>query len=168
MKRDINQRFKYVDFFNLSTRDYTNEIIYKYAIFLVVWKSEEMRGGFMERLSLANQELFEDLILASDSHLNTVMGKVARGDFEAGDVTIKIYLSYEIEEMQVPRSTNDIEIKTYKKPVIKYAIKSNLKQSFSNESSVLTEGFMIDADEKSVKLRRVDDNQMSMLSDDYE
>lgn len=122
----------------------------------------------MEILSLANPELFEDLILASDSHLNTVMGKVARGDFEAGDVTIKIYLSYEVEEIEVPRSTNDIEIRSYKKPVIKYAIKSNLKQSFSNESSVLTEGFMIDADEKSVKFRRVDDNQISMLSDDFE
>ena len=131
-------------------------------------KSEQVKEGCMEILSLANPELFEDLILASDSHLNTVMGKVARGDFEAGDVTIKIYLSYEVEEIEVPRSTNDIEIRSYKKPVIKYAIKSNLKQSFSNESSVLTEGFMIDADEKSVKFRRVDDNQMSMLSDDYE
>lgn len=122
----------------------------------------------MEKLSLANPELFDDLILASDSHLNTVMGKVARGDFEAGDVTIKITLSYEVQEIQVPRSTNDIEIKQYKKPVIKYAIKSNLKQSFSNESSVLTEGYMIDADDNNVKLKRVDDNQISMLGDEYE
>ena len=47
-------------------------------------------------------------------------------------------------------------------------MKSNLRQSFSNESSVLTEGLMIDTDDKNIKLKRVDDNQISMLSDDFE
>lgn len=122
----------------------------------------------MENLSLANPELFDDLILASDSHLNTVMGKVVRDQFESGDVTIKISLSYDIEEIQIPKADNDFEIKKYKKPVIKYTVKSNLKQSFSNESSVLTEGLMIDADDKNIKLKRVEDNQISMLGDSYE
>lgn len=122
----------------------------------------------MEKLSLANPELFDDLILASDSHLNTVMGKVVRDQFESGDVTIKISLSYDIEEIQIPKADNDFEIKKYKKPVIKYTVKSNLRQSFSNESSVLTEGLMIDTDDKNIKLKRVDDNQISMLSDDFE
>lgn len=122
----------------------------------------------MENLSLANPELFDELILASDSHLNTVMGKVARDQFESGEVTIKISLSYAIEEIQVPKADNDFEIKRYKKPIIKYTVKSNLRQSFSNESSVLTEGYMIDADDKHVKLKRVDDNQISMLGDSYE
>lgn len=122
----------------------------------------------MEKLSLANPELFDDLILASDSHLNTVMGKVVRDQFESGDVTIKISLSYDIEEIQIPKADNDFEIKKYKKPVIKYTVKSNLKQSFSNENSVLTEGLMIDADDKDIKLKRVEDNQISMLGDSYE
>lgn len=122
----------------------------------------------MEILSLTNPELFEDLILASDSHLNTVMGKVARGEFEAGEVNIKISLSYALEEMQVPKTENDFEIKRYKKPVIKYTVRSNLKQSFANENSVLTEGLMMDADNKSVKIKRVDDNQISMLGEGYE
>lgn len=122
----------------------------------------------MEKLSLANPELFDDLILASDSHLNTVMGKVVRDQFESGDVTIKISLSYDIEEIQIPKADDDFEIKKYKKPVIKYTVKSNLKQSFSNENSVLTEGLMIDADDKDIKLKRVDDNQISMLGDSYE
>mgnify|MGYP006908184614 CR=1 FL=1 len=122
----------------------------------------------MENLSLANPELFDELILASDSHLNTVMGKVARDQFESGEVTIKISLSYAIEEIQVPKADNDFEIKRYKKPIIKYTVKSNLRQSFSNENSVLTEGYMIDADDQHVKLKRVDDNQISMLGDDYE
>jgi len=122
----------------------------------------------MENLSLANSELFDDLILASDSHLNTVMGKVVRDQFESGEVTIKISLAYDIEEIQIPKADNDFEIKKYKKPVIKYTVKSNLRQSFSNESSVLTEGLMIDADDKNIKLKRVDDNQISMLGDSYE
>lgn len=122
----------------------------------------------MEKLSLANPELFDDLILASDSHLNTVMGKVVRDQFESGDVTIKISLSYDIEEIQIPKADNDFEIKKYKKPVIKYTVKSNLKQSFSNENSVLTEGLMIDVDDKDIKLKRVEDNQISMLGDSYE
>lgn len=122
----------------------------------------------MENLSLANPELFDELILASDSHLNTVMGKVARDQFESGEVTIKISLSYAIEEIQVPKADNDFEIKRYKKPIIKYTVKSNLRQSFSNENSVLTEGYMIDADDQHVKLKRVNDNQISMLGDNYE
>lgn len=119
----------------------------------------------MEKLSLTNPELFNDLIFGVDNHMSTVMGKVVRGDFASGEVSVKIKLACEYEEVKVPRAGNDFEIKKYKKPVIKYSIKSNLKQSFSNENSVFTDNYMVDARDNSVMLKRMDDNQLSMLGD---
>lgn len=121
----------------------------------------------MERLSLTNADLFEDLILASDSHMNTVMAKVAKGDFASGEITIKINLSYAMEEVNVPRAGDDFEIKRYKRPIIKYAIKSSLKQSFSNDASVPTDNYMVDIDGNTLKLRKIDESQLSMLGEDY-
>ena len=119
----------------------------------------------MEKLSLTNPELFNDLIFGVDNHMSTVMGKVVRGDFASGEVTVKIKLACEYEEVKVPRAGNDFEIKKYKKPVIKYSIKSNLKQSFSNENSVFTDNYMVDARDNSVMLKRMDESQLSMLGD---
>lgn len=119
----------------------------------------------MEKLSLTNPELFNDLVFAVDKHMSTVMGKVVRGDFASGDVTVKIKLACEYEEVKVPRAGNDFEIKKYKKPVIKYSIKSNLKQSFSNENSVFTDNYMVEAKDNSVMIKRMDEYQLSMLGD---
>ena len=119
----------------------------------------------MEKLSLTNPELFNDLIFGVDNHMSTVMGKVVKGDFASGEVSVKIKLACEYEEVKVPRAGNDFEIKKYKKPVIKYSIKSNLKQSFSNENSVFTDNYMVDARDNSVILKRMDDSQLSMLGD---
>lgn len=119
----------------------------------------------MEKLSLTNSELFNDLIFGVDNHMDTVMGKVVRGDFASGEVTVKIKLACEYEEVKVPRAGSDFEIKKYKKPVIKYSIKSNLKQSFSNENSVFTDNYMVDARDNSVMLKRMDEDQLSMLGD---
>ncbi|WP_240308885.1 hypothetical protein [Anaerococcus marasmi] len=119
----------------------------------------------MEKLSLKNPELFNDLIFGVDNHMSTVMGKVVRGDFESGEVTVKIKLACEYEEVKIPRAGSDFEIKKYKKPVIKYSIKSNLKQSFSNENSVVTDNYMVDAKDNSVMLKRMDEDQLSMLGD---
>lgn len=119
----------------------------------------------MEKLSLTNPELFNDLIFGVDNHMSTVMKKVVRGDFASGEVTVKIKLACEYEEVKVPRAGNDFEIKKYKKPVIKYSIKSNLKQSFSNENSVFTDNYMVDARDNSVMLKRMDESQLSMLGD---
>lgn len=121
----------------------------------------------MERLSLTNADLFEGLILASDSHMNTVMAKVAKGDFASGEVTIKINLSYVMEEVNLPKEGDDFEIKRYKRPLINYAIKSSLKQSFSNEARVPTDNYMVDIDGNTLKLKKIDDAQLSMLGEDY-
>lgn len=119
----------------------------------------------MEKLSLTNPELFNDLIFGVDNHMSTVMGKVVRGDFASGEVTVKIKLACEYEEVKVPRAGSDFEIKNYKKPIIKYSIKSNLKQSFSNDASAPTDNYMIDATDNSVMLKRMDEDQLSMLGD---
>lgn len=121
----------------------------------------------MERLSLTNADLFEGLILASDSHMNTVMAKVAKGDFESGEVTIKINLSYVMEKVNLPKEGDDFEIKRYKRPLINYAIKSSLKQSFSNDASVPTDNYMVDIDGNTLKLKKIYDAQLSMLGEDY-
>ena len=122
----------------------------------------------MELFSLTNAELFEDLIMASDSHLNTVMGKVTRGEFGSGDVTIKINLSCADEEVEVARSGSDFEVMRYKRPVIKFSVRSNLKQSFADEDSILTEGYMVDDSNGVVRFAKVNSNQMSMLGDEYD
>lgn len=119
----------------------------------------------MEKLSLLNPDLFEDLIIATDRHMNTVMAKIAKGDFASGEVTIKVNFSYEMEEVNVPRAGNDFEIKRYKRPIIKYGIKSNLKQSFSNDASVPTDNYMIDINDNMLRIKKIDDNQLSMLGD---
>lgn len=119
----------------------------------------------MEKLSLTNPELFNDLIFGVDNHMSTVMKKVVRGDFASGEVTVKIKLACEYEEVKVPRAGSDFEIKDYKKPVIKYSIKSNLKQSFSNDASVRTDNFMIDTVGNALMLKRMDEDQLSMLGD---
>ncbi|EEI82968.1 hypothetical protein HMPREF0077_0973 [Anaerococcus tetradius ATCC 35098] len=125
-------------------------------------------GGSMERLSLTNADLFEDLILASDSHMNTVMVKVAKGDFASGEVNIRINFSYEVEEVNIPKAGDDFEIRRYKRPIIKYAIKSSLKQSFSNDASVPTDNYMVDIDDNALRLKRIDEDQLSMFGDDYD
>lgn len=121
----------------------------------------------MEKLSLTNAELFNDLIFGVDDHMSTVMRKVVRGDFASGEVSVKIKLACEYEEVKVPRAGNDFEFKNYKKPVIKYSIKSSLKQSFSNDASVPTDNYMVDIDDNALRLKRIDEGQLSMLGDDY-
>lgn len=119
----------------------------------------------MEKLSLTNPELFNDLIFGVDNHMSTVMKKVVRGDFASGEVTVKIKLACEYEEVKVPRAGSDFEIKKYKKPIIKYSIKSNLKQSFSNDASAPTDNYMVDTVGNGLLLKRMDEDQLSMLGD---
>ena len=56
----------------------------------------------------------------------------------------------------------------YKRPVIKFSVRSNLKQSFADEDSILTEGYMVDDSNGVVRFAKVNSNQMSMLGDEYD
>lgn len=121
----------------------------------------------MEILSISNANLFEDLIMMSDTHLQTVMKKIAKGDFEGGEVNIKINLSANNEVTQIPVSVDDYVVKEYKQPVISFSVRSTLKQSFSDEAKSNTEGLMVSLEDNRLRLQKVDDGQMSLLKDNY-
>lgn len=121
----------------------------------------------MEILSISNANLFEDLIMMSDTHLQTVMKKIAKGDFEGGEVNIKINLSANNEVTQIPVSVDDYVVKEYKQPVISFSVRSTLKQSFSDEAKSNTEGLMVSLEDNRLRLQKVDDGQISLLKDDY-
>ncbi|MDY3007302.1 hypothetical protein HV819_07655 [Anaerococcus sp. AGMB00486] len=117
----------------------------------------------MERFSILNPNLFEELLATCDSHLNAVMVKILNGEFGSGDINIKISLSVINDEMKIPREGDDFEIRPFVKPVIDFNVKSSLKKSFSDKGASDTDNIVIELSDKCIRIGKIDDGQMDFL-----
>lgn len=118
----------------------------------------------MLMLSIEDKNIFGDLVFQVDSKLYEVMTEIAAGNFEAGQITLKINVSGADKELEIPRSVDDFEIKLFKRPIIDYKVESTLKKTDSTSDYAITEDLAIDIENDKLRISKVDDGQISLFS----
>ena len=114
-------------------------------------------------LSINDREVFGDLTFKVDAKLYAVMSEIAAGNFGSGQVTLKIGVRGEMDELEIPRENGDFELKEFIRPVIDYKVESTLKKTDSVSDFALTADLAIDVDDDKLRISKVDDGQVSFL-----
>lgn len=114
-------------------------------------------------LSINDKEIFGDLTFKVDAKLYKVMSEIAAGNFGSGQVTLKIGVRGEMDELEIPRENGDFELKDFIRPVIDYKVESTLKKTDSISDSALTDNMAIDVEDGKLNIRKVNDGQVSMF-----
>ena len=117
----------------------------------------------MRMLSIQDDEIFGELVFMVDSKLYEVMTEIAAGNFGSGQVTLKIGVRGEMDELEIPRENGDFELKNFIRPVIDYKVGSTLKKTDSSSYSALTDNMAIDIEDDKLRISKVDDGQVSMF-----
>lgn len=114
-------------------------------------------------LSIEDKEVFGDLVFMVDTKLYEVMTEIAAGNFGAGQVTLKIGVKGQIDELEIPREDGDFELKDFIRPMIDYKVESTLKKTDSSSDFALTDNMAIDIEDDKLRISKVDDGQVSMF-----
>lgn len=114
-------------------------------------------------LSIQDKEIFGDLVYMVDSKLYEVMKEIAAGNFGSGQMTLKISIRGEKDELEIPREDGDFEIKDFIRPSIDYKVESSLKKTESSSDFALTDNLAMDIEDDFLRISKVDDGQVSMF-----
>ena len=114
-------------------------------------------------LSIQDKEIFGDLVFMVDTKLYEVMTEIAAGNFGAGQVTLKIGVKGQIDELEIPREDGDFELKDFIRPMIDYKVESTLKKTDSSSDFALTDNMAIDIEDDKLRISKIDDGQVSMF-----
>ena len=117
----------------------------------------------MRMLSIQDKEVFGDLVFMVDYKLYEVMTEIAAGNFGAGQVTLKIGISGQKDELEIPREDGDFEIKDFIRPRIDYKVESTLKKTDSSSDYALTDHMAMDVEDGKLRISKVDDGQVSLF-----
>ena len=117
----------------------------------------------MRMLSIQDKEIFGDLVFMVDSKLYEVMTEIAEGNFGSGQVTLKIGVKGEIDELEIPKENGDFELKDFIRPMIDYKVESTLKKTDSSSDCALTDHMAMDVGDGKLRISKVDDGQVSMF-----
>ena len=117
----------------------------------------------MRMLSIQDKEVFGDLVFMVDSKLYEVMKEIAAGNFESGQVTLKITVKGLYDEIEMPRENGDFELKDVINPLIDYKVESALKKTDSSSAFALTDHMAMDVEDGKLRISKVDDGQVSMF-----
>ena len=117
----------------------------------------------MRMLSIEDKEIFGDLVFKVDAKLYGVMKEIAAGNFSSGQVTLKIGIRGEKDELEIPREDGDFEIKDFIRPSIDYKVESSLKKTDSSSDYALTDNLAMDIDGDNLRISMVDDGQVSIF-----
>ena len=106
--------------------------------------------------------IFEGMLKNLDSEIQRVIGELYDGDFEAGEINLKLKLNRVEDYKEYPKEDDSNEIYWYRKPEFLYNISTTLKKQFKQEGA-----FLPDAEIKLVNdtfvLVPVPDPQMSLF-----
>lgn len=102
---------------------------------------------------------FEEMQISFDASIIHVAKKIAAGEFEQGEITLKLKIGtvYEHKEETV-----------YKMPAFNYKIGTNLQKKSSLDGGDAYKDMEFKLDDGVVVLERVKSNQMDMFEDDEE
>lgn len=102
---------------------------------------------------------FEEMQISFDASIIHVAKKIAAGEFEQGEITLKLKIGtvYEHKEETV-----------YKMPAFNYKIGTNLQKKSSLDGGDTYKDMEFKLDDGVVVLERVKSNQMDMFEDDEE
>lgn len=117
----------------------------------------------MRILSIQDREIFGDLVFKVDSKLYEVMTEIAEGNFESGQVTLKIGIRGQIDELEIPREDGDFELRDFMRPAIDYKVESTLKKTDSSSDYAITDNLAMDIEDDKLRISKVDDGQVSFL-----
>ena len=117
----------------------------------------------MRMFSIEDKEIFGDLVFMVDSKLYEVMTEIAAGNFGSGQVTLKIGVKGQIDELEIPRENGDFELKDFIRPMIDYKVDSTLKKTDSSSDCAITDNMAIDVEDGKLNIRKVNDGQVSMF-----
>lgn len=102
---------------------------------------------------------FEEMQISFDASIIHVAKKIAAGEFEQGEVTLKLKIGTVYEQK---------DEKAYKMPAFNYKIGTNLQKKSSLDGGDAYKDMEFKLDDGVVVLERVKSNQMDMFEDDEE
>ena len=102
---------------------------------------------------------FEEMQISFDASIIHVAKKIAAGEFEQGEITLKLKIGTVYEQK---------DEKAYKMPAFNYKIGTNLQKKSSLDGGDAYKDMEFKLDDGVVVLERVKTNQMDMFEDDEE
>ena len=102
---------------------------------------------------------FEEMQISFDASIIHVAKKIAAGEFEQGEITLKLKIGTVYEQK---------DEKAYKMPAFNYKIGTNLQKKSSLDGGYTYKDMEFKLDDGVVVLERVKSNQMDMFEDDEE
>lgn len=102
---------------------------------------------------------FEEMQISFDASIIHVAKKIAAGEFEQGEITLKLKIGTVYEQK---------DEKAYKMPAFNYKIGTNLQKKSSLDGGDTYKDMEFKLDDGVVVLERVKSNQMDMFEDDEE
>lgn len=111
------------------------------------------------RVFSLQDEKFEDMQMALNAAIVQVGEKIAKGEFEQGDITLKLKIGTIIE---AEAGTG------YKMPAFTYRIGTNLQKKASTDGRDAYRGMEFKLDGGVVVLEKVKSNQINMLDEEDE
>lgn len=111
------------------------------------------------RIFNLQDEKFEEMQISLNASIIHVAKKIAAGEFEQGDITLKLKIGTVYEQK---------DEKAYKMPAFNYKIGTNLQKKSSLDGGDAYKDMEFKLDDGVVVLERVKSNQMDMFEDDEE
>lgn len=111
------------------------------------------------RIFNLQDEKFEDMQMSLNASIIHVAKKIASGEFEQGDITLKLKIGTVYEQK---------DGKAYKMPAFTYKISTNLQKKSSTDGGDAYQGMEFKLNDEVVVLERVKTNQMDMFEEDEE
>lgn len=111
------------------------------------------------RIFNLQDEKFEEMQISFDASIIHVAKKIAAGEFEQGEITLKLKIGTVYEQK---------DEKAYKMPAFNYKISTNLQKKSSLDGGDAYKDMEFKLDDGVVVLERVKSNQMDMFEDDEE
>ena len=111
------------------------------------------------RIFSLQDEKFEDMQMSLNASIIHVAKKIAAGEFEQGDITLKLKIGTVYEQK---------DEKAYKMPAFNYKIGTNLQKKSSLDGGDAYQGMEFKLDDGVVVLEKVKSNQIDMLDEEDE
>ena len=105
-------------------------------------------------------ELFEPVLRELDKHLKNILLEVEENNFEEGQVSLKIIVSTEEKSKIAGEYKYD-----FKQPRIKYAIKSDMKHTYSGGETFNFEDYELRRENDEFVIEKVDDGQLNIIGE---
>lgn len=109
------------------------------------------------RIFSLQDEKFEDMQMSLNASIVHVAKKIAAGEFEQGDITLKLKVG----------TVNELKEGTvYKMPAFNYKIGTNLQKKSNLDGGGAYDGMEFKLDDNVVVLEKVQSNQIDMLDEE--